>query len=281
MPKSYRTHSKQTLIESRIKQLINLDIIRPIGKRTAKNRSETETYQFTLQGIYIAWLINAWKNVGSIREESIGRLLVILISYFQTSKSAFSQCVSGFLLNCKNKGFFVEDFDNHVEFLCQLLPKIKEYETLRKAMLIAITYIDGLSTLFIETLNVLDKDIRKLALLQIKLDIEGYLDFSTNKEWEIMRFNNIQNYNKVTLTNICVKCKYEFPILLDIIDFIEFIDLKNGDSRQAKRFQELRFSCTNCDSSNPVNAHSKCYTTWFNSKDGVLGRGLPVAWNSC
>lgn len=281
IPKSYRIHMKQTFIQSKIKGLIDLDLIQLKGKRVTRNRSETQIYQLTLQGLYIAWLISAWTNVGSIREEPIIKLIDILVFYFQKSKSAFSQCISGFLLKCRNKGFFVEDFDNHVEFLCQLLPKINEYETLRKDMLIAITYIDGLSTLFIETLNGLDKDIRKLALLQIKLDIEGYLDFSTNKEWEIMRFKNIQNYNKVTLTNICLKCRYEFPMQLDIFDFIEFIDLKYGDTIRARQFQEKEFSCTNCGSLNPVNPHSKCYTTWFNSKHRVLGRGLPVVWNSC
>lgn len=44
MPKSYRTHSKQTLIESRINELIDLDLIQLKGKRATKNRSETETY---------------------------------------------------------------------------------------------------------------------------------------------------------------------------------------------------------------------------------------------
>lgn len=208
-------------------------------------------------------------------------LFDILIYYFQRSKSAFSQCISDFLLKCKNYGFFIKDFDDRLEFFCQLIPKIKEYETTRKLMLIAITYVSGLSALFIETLNALDKHTQKLALLQIKLDIEGYLDFSTNKEWEIMRFNNIQNYNKVILTNICYECKYEFPIQLDIFDFIQFIELRFCTSKQARHFQHMRFSCTNCGSSNQVNPHSKCYTSWFNSKHGTLGRGLPVVWNSC
>lgn len=102
-----------------------------------------------------------------------------------------------------------------------------------------------------------------------------------NKEWEIMRFNNIQNYNQITLTNICHECKYEFPIQLDIFDFIQVIDLRYGDNRRARHFQEMRFSCTKCGSSNPVKTHSKCYTSWFNSQHGILGRGLPVVWNSC
>ena len=281
MSKSYRTHSKQTFIKGRITKLIGLDLIQLNGKRATKNRSETETYQFTSQGLYLAWLINARKNVGSIREESISKLFEILIYYFQESKSAFSQCISSFLLRCKDYGFFSENFNNYSEFFSQLLPKVKEYDTTIKLMLIAITCVDGLGALFIETLKTLDKETQKLALLQIKLDIEGYLDFSTNKEWEIMRFNNIQNYNNVTLTNICHKCKHEYPIQLDIYNFIESIELRLGTSKQAMHFQEMGFSCTNCGSSNRVNPHSKCYTSWFNSKHGTIGRGLPVVWNSC
>jgi hypothetical protein len=281
MPKSYRTHSKQTLIKSRMTELIDLDLIHLNGKRATKNKSETETYQFTLQGVYLAWLINAQKNTGSIREESITKLFEILINHFQKSESAFSKCISSFLVKCKTYGSFREDFNKYVDFFCQMLPKAKEYDSTRKLMLIAITCVDGLGALFIETLKTLDKYTQKLTLLQIKLDIEGYLDFSTNKEWEAMRLNNIQNYNNVTLTNICHKCKHEFPIQLDIYDFIESVELRFGTSKQAMHFQQMRFNCTNCGGSNQVNPHSKCYTSWFNSMHGTIGRGLPVVWNSC
>jgi len=281
MSKSYRTHSKQTLIESRINELMDLGLVQLKGKRVTKNKSETQTYEFTLEGKYIAWLIKAQKNVGSIREQSIMKLIDILIYYFQRSESAFSQCISRFLLKCKESKFFNNNFDDHVEFFSQLVPRIDEYETMRKLMLIAITNIIGLSTLFAGTLKSLDNDTQRLALLQIKLDIEGYLDFSTNKEWEIMRFSNIQNYKKITLTNICPVCKNEFPILLGIFDFIESIDIRIGEGRDVNDLRDMKFSCTKCGISNMFNTHSKCYTSWFSSEHGILGRGLPVIWNDC
>jgi hypothetical protein len=281
MSKSYRTHSKQTLIESRIDKLINLGLIQLNGKRATKNKSQTWTYEFTLEGKYVAWLIKAQNNVGAIREESIMKLIDILIYYFQKSQSAFSQCISRFLLKCRDSKFFNKDFHEYIEFFSQLLPKIREYETMRKLMLIAITYISGLGTLFVETLKSLDNETQKLALLQIKLDIEGYLHYSTNKEWEIMRFDNIQDYKKITLTNMCSECKNEFPIQLGIFDFIELMDMRYGKGRNANDLHEMKFSCKKCGISNSLNRLSKCYTSWFRSERGILDRGLPVKWDSC
>lgn len=40
--------------------------------------------------------------------------------------------------------------------------------------------------------------------------------------------------------------------------------------------QGMKFSCTKCGISNLFNAHSKCYTSWFRSEHGIIGRGLPV-----
>lgn len=59
---------------------------------------------------------------------------------------------------------------------------------------------------FIETCRDLDEETKKLLLFQIKHDIEyGYGGgFFITKEWENMRYENIKEFNKVTLQGNCI-----------------------------------------------------------------------------
>jgi hypothetical protein len=93
------------------------------------------------------------------------------------------------------------------------------------------TLYDDLEDIFFQTLNDLDEKTRKLLLLQFKMDIEAdyyhkhQIVAEIVRDWELMRFENIQNYSKVTLSGYCQECKLSYPFVMDIFEFIRLPDI--------------------------------------------------------
>jgi hypothetical protein len=115
---------------------------------------------------------------------------------------------------------------------------------------------------FYDSLNELDEETKRITLFQFKMEIEEYynnnylidgwevgkinqeimkkivpeitsLDKINNnysnvtiipgKKWEIMRFNNISDYSKVTIPGYCAVCNSDQPFLLDTIEYLNDI----------------------------------------------------------
>jgi hypothetical protein len=48
------------------------------------------------------------------------------------------------------------------------------------------------------------------------------------KEWQIARFNNIQEYSKITIPGFCYECKSQRPFIIDILRYFDFIIAAQG-----------------------------------------------------
>lgn len=108
-----------------------------------------------------------------------------------------------------------------------------EESNLRQARLAVMcipTLYEDLEGLFFQTLDELDEQTRNLLLLQFKMDVEAdysyeHMDSESVREWELMRFENIQNYSKVTLSGYCKECKLSYPFVMDMLAFIRLPDI--------------------------------------------------------
>jgi hypothetical protein len=126
----------------------------------------------------------------------------------------------------------------------------------------SLNWILADTDIFYESLYELDEETKKITLFQFKMEIEEYynnnyltdgwevakinqeimrktfpeimsLDNINNnysnvtiipgKKWEIMRFNNISDYSKVTIPGFCNVCNSDQPFLLDTFEYLNDI----------------------------------------------------------
>jgi hypothetical protein len=106
-------------------------------------------------------------------------------------------------------------------------------------------WIFFLPEVFVRAFDELSVEAKNVMLLQFKLEIEEYYNkyylvsyvtrttyeqyhtkrYSVNmtipgKEWQLMRINNISNYNNVVVPGFCYKCLTEYPFVVSICDYL-------------------------------------------------------------
>jgi len=114
---------------------------------------------------------------------------------------------------------------------------------------------------FIETIKGLDKEVQKLVLFQFKLDIESkYTGYFENVEWEKMRYENIQDYTKLTLHGYCEQCG-AYPFQLDIFEFLKLPFIFTMPSNGRKYFQKI--DCRKCGKSDAL----EIIPSWISTTD--------------
>lgn len=190
------------------------------------------------------------------------KALSVIHSYATLKNSPSIIFNSNFFEKCKNKGTF-----NFIVsyFLQSILPNsgvTDGYHLLRLFLGLShsLNWILADCESFTEALNDLSEDIRKIVLLQIKIEVEEY--YSNNylteewryskmlasihkdnkviardinyqgflnivgvpgKKWQLMRFNNISNYSSVVVPGFCSGCNKEQPFLVNVYEYFNRI----------------------------------------------------------
>jgi hypothetical protein len=248
IPKSYRLHSKRTYITDRINELISLELV-DIEKRikSTKNDTKKNVFYFTDEGTFIAWLIEAYSSEGKRRSKAIFNLLGILsIQFFVYDTSSFGEFMLRFLTKHGDSEQIRSTLVDNYEFLVSLF--VERNRRKARQLFLAGGSLNNLELLeaFKDTLMEMTEQKRKLLLLEFKLDIESN-DYGSIDDWELMRYNNISDYSKVTLLGVCDKCKL-YPFLLDIF---EFMALPHTFKYRMKGFYDFqRINCKKCGKRN-------------------------------
>jgi hypothetical protein len=235
IPGSYRLHAKRNYIKSRIEDLIGLGLIKKHGTAKAeKNQSDIPIYKFTFGGIIVGTILIASKtSQGSTRSNATERVVLLISAYLKHNKVSTFHFLSNFFAKCEQEQFYGNDgFVHMLQVLFSYLYPSEGFN-LRQARLAVMcipTLYEDLKGIFFQTLNELDEQTRKLLLLQFKMDIETnysyeHMDPESVREWELMRFENIQNYSKVTLSGYCKECKLSYPFVMDMFAFIRLPDI--------------------------------------------------------
>jgi hypothetical protein len=236
IPRSYRLHAKRNYIKSRMEDLIELGLIEKHGTAKAeKNQSDTPIYKFTLGGIIVGAILMASKTSQESAQNSATTRAILLIStYLKHNNASTFLFLSNFFTKCEQERWYGnKDFIHMLRVLFSYLYHSGEFNIrqARLAVMCIPTLYEDLEDIFFQTLNELDEQTRKLLLLQFKMDIEAdysykhQMDTEIVREWELMRFENIQNYSKVTLSGYCQECKLSYPFVMDIFEFIRLPDI--------------------------------------------------------
>jgi hypothetical protein len=255
-----KVENTQRRTKDKLSDLVELKLIRILG--TTKQKKGTglvDLYEYTLPGYLIALLLKV-KNEESrgSTSETTERVLGIIHTCTKTNDSRSLLFINKFLRNCATKGSFLAIVGFFVEAIlpAYTLSDGRELLLLFLGLRNSLNWILADPQIFRKTLEELDGEEKKIILLQFKLEIEGYynknylkedllakelnsrigkeLDISFNQDyssiimvptmaWEMMRFNNISDYSKVTIPAFCETCRLDGSFLLGIYTYLDSI----------------------------------------------------------
>jgi hypothetical protein len=97
--------------------------------------------------------------------------------------------------------------------------------------------------IWIETINELEENAKKVVMYHLKADIESQIHLlQPPKDWEEMWIKNIQDYSKYVLWGVCSNCSQAYPILIDFYAF-----QKNANPKM---------DCNKCNGKNTLQAYT-------------------------
>ncbi|HEY9385805.1 MAG TPA: hypothetical protein VIP70_02100 [Nitrososphaeraceae archaeon] len=239
--------------------------------KSEKNKIDTPTYSFTTAGEFLGYLIEARnKNKPATTEEEDIHLLAnqklfdILNFELEEDSNSLYIFLRKFFARCKEKeGMFDQLINVWAPYIFSFFFLTESNKLhLRQTLLVLPALAPDFGKIFLETLKELDEVTQKLLLFQIKLDFESdyseiryYWLSKAIKEWELMRFQNIQDYSKLTLLGSCEECESFYPFQLDIFKFLELRNLFKA--KHAQKSDELetidpKIDCLKCDKKNSL-----------------------------
>ena len=134
-------------------------------------------------------------------------------------------------------------------------------------------WIFSLPEVFVEAFDELAVEAKNVMLLQFKMEIEEYYNkyylvsyarrisyeqyhnirsrYSVNttipgKKWQLMRINNISNYDSVVVPGFCYKCKTEHPFMVNTSDYLARLALFSS-GRMRPLSEVISSRCIKCN----------------------------------
>ena len=214
--KSVRLHQKRDTIKKAVNDLIKLELM-DISKEIESDRNKsikTIEYNFTDIGIIVSWLLNTYKKKNT--EDYIicsNMFLSNFLNLFQKSNNALIyEFISNLLNNC-NKNKLIEKFvelDKYIGLFIKLIYR-EDLISIRTALLSIISLNKKILETFIDTINAYNDNKKNILLYQFKLEIESlfenvYRISNILKDWEIMRYENIDKEDIITMIGNCPNC---------------------------------------------------------------------------
>jgi hypothetical protein len=280
LPKSYRLHAKRNYIQSRLDTLVRANLIVKDGMvKSEKNNTDTPKYSFTVGGEFLGCLIEARnKNKPRTVEDEDIHLLAsqelfdLLDIDLEENADSLSVLLRKFFTKCKEKEGMFEELINvwAYSIFSFYFPNQSSRLDVRQRLLTFPPSSPKIGKIFHESLKELDEQSQRSLLFQFKLDFESdyseirfYWRSKTLKDWEIMRYQNIQDYSKVTLLGYCEGgCELLYPFLMDIFKFIELPDLFKAKEMQDSDGLETidpKTDCLRCGKQNSL----RILRTWL------------------
>jgi hypothetical protein len=311
IPYSARLENRRDRIEEHIHHLINMELLsikRFIPSR--KNpRESIPVFSLTMEGTFLSYLIEArdvnkssnnlnWMlksrfeqdendgNKESIsisidqerRSKAIREVFEIVHSYVHFKESYVLRFLDIFFRKCFNNNLFVDLIDIFYYVYLRFIKVNKGQELLRLFTKInyPLQWIFVHPDLFMETLDEIDEETKKLILFKFKMEIEEYYDLYylvshprrhayselhsddsyyehnmaiSGIEWQSLRFNNIHNHLVVTIPGLCLKCKSEQPFIMDINDYLNNFKEFSNESLDRENIISV---CPNCKTNSVI-----------------------------
>jgi hypothetical protein len=226
----------------------------------------------------LMWTVKAIKTREIYKPDEIrlkaSREVFTIIDSFTSSKDS---CILMFLNKFfeLSSNYFPEYIDLFYYFDLRHIEMAKGQELLRLFTKTrhTLNWIYANPKIFVETLDeIRDEETKKLMFFQFKLEIEEYYNkyylmsyvtrhsnlshYSSSmsisgRGWQLMRFNNMANYNKVVIPGLCESCKSENPFVLAISDYLTCL-INYALHPLSPSSNVIRSNCTHCNKERSV-----------------------------
>ena len=300
---SARLANRRDRIQEQVDHLVNMELL-SLKKYVPSRKNPRENipvYSMTMEGKFLnciiaardvnktfdlSWLIKYEydEETGELtvksRDTSIdkGRLDIIkeifeiINQFIHVKKSYILSFLSIFFKKCFDNNLFADIIDRFY-YICLRHIKINKGQELIRLFTKVnhpLQWLFAYPNLFIESLNEMDNETRKMILFKFKMEIEEYYDLYylasyprrqtyselhssdsyyeynmaiTGNEWQSLRFTNINNHLVVSIPGLCLTCKSEQPFVMDIEDYLDTLkEFSNGDSH----LENIVSSCAKC-----------------------------------
>jgi hypothetical protein len=209
-------------VKRKLEDLNSLFLFEESKDKAQKVDAPLVIYHITKSGHFLAWLIETESTDRQKRDMAIQNVYDILILYLTDKHTSRSIFLHKFFRQCKQSGTFISNAPDFLISYEQVRPIYDDVALLELFLDVpkALYWIFTYPELFVQTLEQLDEETKKILLFQFKLEIEGYYDiYLSNNKWEIMRYHNIGNYSSVTIPGYCNKCREETALQYDILNY--------------------------------------------------------------
>jgi hypothetical protein len=253
-PPNVRAANNDQVIRKCVNHLESSQLLQNIEMvKSAKNLLPTPKYKITHHGVIILYLI----KYGSADQKDKLKIRHIIIEIIKRHLSNYNSYFCDFLslvyAKSMQKGFgnsIIDLFfrvvhtDNHnARTLVDVLNIILYAHLLDKQTR------DHFVNIWIEVINGLEENIKKVIMYHCKADIEGKIHlFQPPKDWEEMWIKNIQDYSKFVLYGICSSCSQKYPVLVDFYVFQKFCAFQKNPN--------LKMDCNKCNSKATLQVYS-------------------------
>ena len=247
---SNRIHAKEPRINNRFEDLLQLRLIKR-GETMTKNIQPTKspyidrktTYEYTREGIFLGLIIKSMnlKKViitakaehGIIKDQKelekiYQDIYDILGLLFRANENSSANTVfySNLFKKCKDKGVF-NQFVELVHNIINTDNNIIDFRDLFERIVNLAFYSKQSQTEFLkvlyETVEALDKEVKKLVLYNMKLFAERQYENKqqdSTRQYEQFRFDLRRDYERIAVQGYCENCKNKQNLALHYSDLI-------------------------------------------------------------
>ena len=214
------------------------------------------------------------------RSKAIMKVFEIIDSYTSIKDSYILVFLSKFFRKCIDIGVFSEIIDSFYYSDLQHVEINKGQELLRLFVKIIhpLNWIYAYPEIFKKIVDEMDEETKKVMLFQFKTEIEEYYSkyylvsyarrasyaqypnvsahyphdkAISGKEWQLMRINNMANYNNVVIPGFCYNCKLECPFIFDTGDYLaHLVAFASGKIHPLS--EAIRSNCIKCSQKDSV-----------------------------
>jgi hypothetical protein len=293
-PLNIRLENRRDRIKQHFVHLFSMELFR-IKRMVHAKKNEKEIiplYELTLEGQLLAWIMKARNpegitlhNKNTVIENKLGvidqkRIIAIakvfetIIQYFNMKESYVLESLSAFFNKCFNKGVLSDIIDSF--YYCDLkyveVNRARDLLRLFTKMNHPLDWIFAKPSIFIETINEIDNQTRKLLMANFKMEIEEYYneyylaaylrkcgdttydprEFDPSemsiagKEWQLLRANNLGNEAIVIIPGKCSNCKSECPNKMDITKYLNQLVGFSSRTKDYCEYDNFNFDCIKC-----------------------------------
>lgn len=296
-PLNARLANRRDRIWQHFVHLFDMELVR-IKRMVHAKKKEKEIiplYELTIEGQLLAWIMkgrnpdgitdynrpirnNIIKNEVSMTDQkrfiAITKVSETIIQYFNIKESYVLQFLSAFFDKCFNEGVFSDIID--IFYYCDLkyveVNRARDLLRLFTKMNHPLDWIFAKPSIFIETINEMDSQTRKLLMSNFKMEIEEYYneyylaaylrkcgdmtydprEFDpgemsiAGKEWQLLRANNLGNETIVIIPGKCSNCKSECPNEMDVTKYLNQLVGFSSRTKDYYEYDNFNFDCKKC-----------------------------------